>query len=164
MKVSRLRGRSRHLITGPNLHWSSRRKCSRTRRDQKASRLKEIDVRGSSEGVHDAMSILGRWREAAMTTYPGRFAGKTAMVTGAAQGIGRDVALRLAREGARVAEVGAVHEACCGSSAHATASTRSVGLFRFPVRLSRPAMALSGINRAQARISFIVSGSTDQRV
>jgi dihydroxycyclohexadiene carboxylate dehydrogenase len=40
-----------------------------------------------------------------MTTYPGRFAGKTAMVTGAAQGIGRDVALRLAREGARVALV-----------------------------------------------------------
>ena len=35
------------------------------------------------------MSILGRWREAAMMSYPGRFAGKTAMVTGAAQGIGR---------------------------------------------------------------------------
>ena len=37
------------------------------------------------------------------TTYAGRFAGKTAVVTGAAQGIGREVALRLAREGARVA-------------------------------------------------------------
>ena len=40
-----------------------------------------------------------------MSTYPGRFAGKTALVTGAAQGIGRDVALRMAREGARVALV-----------------------------------------------------------
>ena len=37
-----------------------------------------------------------------MTTYPDRFAGKIALVTGAAQGIGRDVALRLAREEARV--------------------------------------------------------------
>ena len=35
-------------------------------------------------------------------TFPGRFAGKVAAVTGAAQGIGREVALRLAREGAQV--------------------------------------------------------------
>lgn len=40
-----------------------------------------------------------------MTTYPGRFAGKVAVVTGAAQGIGRTVALRLAHEGSRVALV-----------------------------------------------------------
>lgn len=40
-----------------------------------------------------------------MNAFPGRFAGKAAIVTGAAQGIGRAVALRIAREGGRVALV-----------------------------------------------------------
>jgi dihydroxycyclohexadiene carboxylate dehydrogenase len=37
--------------------------------------------------------------------FPERFAGKVAVVTGAAQGIGRTVALRIAREGARIAMI-----------------------------------------------------------
>jgi dihydroxycyclohexadiene carboxylate dehydrogenase len=37
-----------------------------------------------------------------MTTYTGRFAGKIAIITGAAQGIGRTVALRLGREGGKL--------------------------------------------------------------
>lgn len=41
----------------------------------------------------------------AIGIHPDRFAGQTAIVTGAAQGIGRDVALRIAAEGARVALV-----------------------------------------------------------
>jgi dihydroxycyclohexadiene carboxylate dehydrogenase len=42
---------------------------------------------------------------AAMSTFPGRFAGKVGVVTGAAQGIGKAVALRLAAEGGAVALV-----------------------------------------------------------
>jgi NAD(P)-dependent dehydrogenase (short-subunit alcohol dehydrogenase family) len=40
---------------------------------------------------------------AADRTYPGRFAGRTLLVTGGSRGIGRATALRAAREGARVA-------------------------------------------------------------
>lgn len=40
-----------------------------------------------------------------MTIHPERFADKTAVITGAAQGIGRTVALRVAKEGGRVALV-----------------------------------------------------------
>lgn len=40
------------------------------------------------------------------------FSGKTAIITGAAQGIGRAAAHRLARDGARVALIDRVPEAC----------------------------------------------------
>jgi dihydroxycyclohexadiene carboxylate dehydrogenase len=40
-----------------------------------------------------------------MTSYAGRFAGKVAVVTGAGQGIGRTVTLRIAREGGNLALV-----------------------------------------------------------
>lgn len=43
-------------------------------------------------------------------TFPGRFAGKTLLVTGGARGIGRAVCLRAAREGAQVVVADIVHE------------------------------------------------------
>ncbi|MBP1093747.1 NAD(P)-dependent dehydrogenase (short-subunit alcohol dehydrogenase family) [Bradyrhizobium japonicum] len=46
--------------------------------------------------------MVARREAAIVTVYSGRFEGRTAVVTGAASGIGRDAARRLAAEGARV--------------------------------------------------------------
>jgi len=46
--------------------------------------------------------MVGGSGEAAVSVFSGRFEGRTAVVTGAASGIGRDVARRLSAEGARV--------------------------------------------------------------
>lgn len=80
-----------------------------------------------------------------MQTFPGRFAGKSALVTGAAQGIGREVALRLAREGARVALVDRselVADVCREAGADAIAITADLETY---------AGAASAAEAAQAR-------------
>jgi 2-dehydro-3-deoxy-L-rhamnonate dehydrogenase (NAD+) len=46
--------------------------------------------------------MVGGCGEAAVSVFSGRFEGRTAVVTGAASGIGRDVARRLSAEGAHV--------------------------------------------------------------
>jgi dihydroxycyclohexadiene carboxylate dehydrogenase len=84
-----------------------------------------------------------------MTTYLDRFAGKTALVTGAAQGIGRAVALRLAREGARVALVDRsdlVEEVRQEAGAEALAITADLEGF---------AGATAAVERARARFGRI---------
>ncbi len=58
------------------------------------------------------------------TLTPGRFAGKVAIVTGAAQGIGREVALRLAAEGGRLVAVDR-SDIVRGASSRSTARTSS---------------------------------------
>lgn len=78
-----------------------------------------------------------------MTTFANRFAGRSAIVTGAAQGIGREVALRLVREGARVALVDRsplVEEVCAEAGAAGIAITTD---------LETPAGATEAVRRAQ---------------
>ena len=63
-------------------------------------------------------------------TFSGRFVGKVAVVTGAAQGIGRDVALRLSREGARVVLADRdvlVHGACADAPGETLAVLADLG-------------------------------------
>ena len=69
-----------------------------------------------------------------MSAFPGRFAGKVGVVTGAAQGIGKAVALRLAAEGGAVAlvdrsvlveEVRAEIEALGGTAVSVTADLQT---------------------------------------
>ncbi|WP_433995448.1 SDR family NAD(P)-dependent oxidoreductase [Bradyrhizobium macuxiense] len=64
-----------------------------------------------------------------MTVYSGRFKGRTAVVTGAASGIGRDVARRLVAEGARVSmwDLNASALATAAAEARAT-NTQSVDI------------------------------------
>jgi len=61
----------------------------------------ESKVNGGTPPDPDAVTGLG-WQE---SITPGRFSGKTVIVTGAASGIGRAVASRIAREGGRVIAV-----------------------------------------------------------
>ncbi|WP_105567822.1 SDR family NAD(P)-dependent oxidoreductase [Microbacterium halophytorum] len=59
-------------------------------------------VKQANGGVIPDEAESGAWRE---QVTPGRFAGKTVIVTGAASGIGRATASRVAREGGRVIAV-----------------------------------------------------------
>ena len=82
-----------------------------------------------------------------MTYFPNRFAGKVAMVTGAAQGIGREVALRLAREGAEVALVdrsSLVAEVCAEAGVQAIAITADLETFAGAVKAVDQALARFG--------------------
>ena len=84
-----------------------------------------------------------------MMHFPNRFAGKVALVTGAAQGIGRAVALRIAREGAQVALVDRsplIAEVCAEAGSQALAITADLEIY---------AGATSATDQALARFDHI---------
>ena len=82
-----------------------------------------------------------------MTLIENRFAGKVAIVTGAAQGIGRGVALRLAAEGAQVAAVDRsplIHETCAEAGDRALAVTADLETYEGAVAAVRQAKVRFG--------------------
>jgi dihydroxycyclohexadiene carboxylate dehydrogenase len=79
-----------------------------------------------------------------MTHFPHRFDGKVAMVTGAAQGIGREVVLRFVQEGAQVAMVdrsALVHEVQAEAGAASVAITADLETFEGAARAVDAALA-----------------------
>lgn len=79
-----------------------------------------------------------------MAHFPNRFADKVALVTGAAQGIGREVALRLVREGAQVALVDRspiVKDVCAEAGTQALAINADLETFKGATAAAEQALA-----------------------
>ena len=92
-----------------------------------------------------------------MTSYAGRFAGKVAVVTGAAQGIGRTVALRIAREGGGLALVDRsplVEEVRCEAEA---AGAEAIAIIADLETFSGATAAIAGALERFGRIDILVN-------
>lgn len=86
------------------------------------------------------------------TFHPGRFAGKVVAVTGAAQGIGRAVALRLAREGAALA---LIDRSPLIAETEAEAGALGAAAIAVPADLETFAGAVAAIEASRARFGRI---------
>lgn len=92
--------------------------------------------------------MVGGSGETAVSVFSGRFEGRTAVVTGAASGIGRDVARRLSAEGARVSmwdlNAGALGSAAAEAGAPDTQAVDIAAEDAVDVAMQRSIDALGG--------------------
>lgn len=89
-----------------------------------------------------------------------RLQGKVAIVTGAGQGIGRGIALRLAREGARV--VVAEHNAATATETAAVIAAQGGEALAYPVDVANPAATqamVAAVVDAFGRIDILVNNA-----
>ena len=91
-----------------------------------------------------------------MTVYAGRFAGRTAIVTGGASGLGKAVATRIVAEGGTVA----LWDVNADALAAAQAETGAVAVFALDVSdQAQVEAAAAGANEALGRIDILVNSA-----
>ena len=91
-----------------------------------------------------------------MTVYAGRFAGRTAIVTGGASGLGKAVATRIVAEGGSVA----LWDVNADALAAAQAGTGAVAVFALDVSdQAQVEAAAAGANEALGRIDILVNSA-----
>jgi len=91
-----------------------------------------------------------------MTVYTGRFAGRTAIVTGGASGLGKAVATRIVAEGGSVA----LWDVNADALAAAQAETGAVAVFALDVSdQAQVEAAAAGANEALGRIDILVNSA-----
>src|SRR5579875_2884317 len=89
-----------------------------------------------------------------------RLVGKVAIVTGAAQGIGRAIAMRLAQEGAQVA-IADINDSGAIETAHEISSTgaRALGLKLDVTSLDQALAAIEKVERELGPIDILVNNA-----
>ena len=107
-----------------------------------------LGIEGLGHAAPGSPRMVGGSGEAAVSVFSGRFEGRTAVVTGAASGIGRDVARRLSAEGARVSmwdlNAGALGAAAAEAGASNTQAVDIAAEDAVDVAMQRSIDALGG--------------------
>lgn len=106
------------------------------------------------------MTVIDRSQEAHSARSSGTVAGKVTVVTGGSRGIGRAIALRLAREGARLVLAARDEAALTGTAAEIAAEGGAVTCFATDLRVPEaPAALVRAALEAHGAVDIIVNSA-----